>query len=79
VPIELLHDARMFSASMESRATKGALGMTVRVIIELARDGARSNVKVMIFLIANGSLGYDTVVFSTWRDTCVRYKNVRPT
>jgi len=58
---------------------KGALGMTVRVIIELAWDGARSNVKVMIFLIANGSLGYDTVVFSTWRDTCVWYKNVCPT
>jgi len=57
---------------------KGALGMTVRVIIELARDGARSNVKVMIFLIANGSLRYDAVVFSTWRDTCIRYRNVCP-
>jgi len=58
---------------------KGALGMTVRVIIELARDSARSNVKVMIFLIANGSLGYDAVVFSVGKDTCIRYKNVRPT
>jgi len=58
---------------------KGALGMTVRVIIELAQDSARSNVKVMIFLIANGSLGYDAVVFSVGKDTCVWYKNVRPT
>jgi len=53
--------------------------MTVRVIIELARDGARSNVKVMIFLIVNGSLEYDAVVFSIGKDTCVWYKNVRPT
>ena len=52
--------------------------MAVRVMIELALDGARSNVKVKIF-IANGSLGYDTVVFSVGKDTCVRYKNVRPT
>ena len=58
--------------------TKGALGMAVRVINELALDSARSNVKVKIVVIANGSLGYDAVVFSTWRDTCVRYRNVRP-
>jgi len=59
--------------------TKGALGMAVRVINELALDSARSNVKVKIVVIANGSLGYDAVVFSVEKDTCVRYKNVRPT
>jgi len=53
--------------------------MTVRVIIELALDGARSNVKVKIFVIANGSLGYDAVVFSVGKDTCIWYKNVCPT
>jgi len=53
--------------------------MAVQVIIELALDGARGNVKVKIFVIANGSLGYDTVVFSVGKDTCVQYKNVRPT
>ena len=53
--------------------------MAVRVINKLALDSARSNVKVKIFLIANGSLGYDAVVFSVGKDTCVRYKNVRPT
>jgi len=57
---------------------KEALRMAVRVMIELALDSARSNVKVKIF-IANGSLGYDAVVFSTWRDTCIQYRNVRPT
>jgi len=58
---------------------KGALGMAVRVINELALDSARSNVKVKIVVIANGSLGYDAVVFSVEKDTCVWYKNVRPT
>ena len=53
--------------------------MAVRVINEIAQDGAKSNVKVKIFLIANGSLGYDAAVFSVGKDTCVRYKNVRPT
>ena len=53
--------------------------MAVRVIIKHALDGARSNVKVMILLIVNRSLGYNTVVFSTWRDTCVQYRNVHPT
>jgi len=53
--------------------------MAVRVIIELALDGTRSNVKVKMFLIANGSLGYDAVVLSVGKDTCVQYKNVRPT
>ena len=49
------------------------------VVNELVLDGARSNVKVKIVVIANGSLGYDAVVFSVEKDTCVRYKNVRPT
>ena len=43
---------------------KGALGMAVRVILKLVLDGARSNIKVKIFLIANGSLKYDAVVVS---------------
>jgi len=35
--------------------------------------------RLRYFVIANGSLGYDAVVFSVGKDTCVRYKNVRPT
>ena len=68
-----------FPRRQKSHVMKGALGIGVQVIIELARKSARSNVKVKIFIIANGSLGYDAVVFSVGKDTCVQYKNVRPT
>jgi len=53
--------------------------MAVRVINELAQDSARSNVKVKIFVVANGSLEYNAVVFSVGKDTCVQYENVRLT
>ena len=67
-----------FPCRRKSRTTKEALRMAVPVIIELAWDGTRGNIKVKIF-IANGSLRYDAVVFSVGKDTCVQYNNVRPT